>query len=87
LERTADWGYVRFHEGRARPHPCYGEQALATWVDHLAGLWPAGEEVYAFFNNDPKGCAVRDAVSLGRRARVAGWETTRVPEAGEVAVG
>src|SRR5207237_8855335 len=23
--RTASWGYVRFHEGRASPSPCYGE--------------------------------------------------------------
>ncbi len=26
--RTADWGYVRFHQGRADPTPCYGRTAL-----------------------------------------------------------
>ena len=28
LWRTADWGYVRFHRGRAAPVPCYGRAAL-----------------------------------------------------------
>ena len=30
--RTADWGYVRFHEGKGRPSPCYGRASLASWV-------------------------------------------------------
>jgi len=29
--RTADWGYVRFHQGRGLPPSCYGRTALATW--------------------------------------------------------
>jgi uncharacterized protein YecE (DUF72 family) len=32
LWRTADWAYVRFHEGAARPWPMYGDRALAAWV-------------------------------------------------------
>ena len=27
LWRTTNWGYVRFHAGRARPSPCYGPAA------------------------------------------------------------
>ncbi|HEX6548606.1 MAG TPA: DUF72 domain-containing protein [Candidatus Dormibacteraeota bacterium] len=78
--RTADWGFVRFHEGRASPHPCYGERALTTWAERIAELWPATADVYTFFNNDPRGCAVRDAVVFARIAERAGLHPTRVPE-------
>jgi uncharacterized protein YecE (DUF72 family) len=82
--RTADWGFVRLHEGRATPHPCYGERALATWAERVASLWPASADVFCFFNNDGRACAVRDAVVFGRLARRAGLRPTRVPAAGEV---
>ncbi|MBV9933222.1 MAG: DUF72 domain-containing protein, partial [Actinobacteria bacterium] len=77
---TADWGYVRFHEGRASPHPCYGKQALQTWVEHIAGLWPASADVYAFFNNDHAACAIRDASVFAHAATRAGLHPTRVPD-------
>ena len=86
VERTAEWGYVRFHEGRASPSPCYGERALDTWARTLARLYRPGEEVFAFFNNDPKGCAVRDARVFARAASRHGLEPTRVPGPGEVHV-
>ncbi len=84
--RTADWGFVRFHEGRANPRPCYGERALATWGERIASLWTADEDVYCYFNNDMRACAVRDAVTFARLARSAGIATTRVPEPSEVTV-
>jgi len=68
LWRTADWGYVRFHEGIARPWPHYGRQALDTWVRRIADAWPASADVYAYFNNDPGGAAVRDAQAFTRTA-------------------
>jgi uncharacterized protein YecE (DUF72 family) len=34
---TASWRYVRFHEGRARPAPCYGREALDHWAGRLTG--------------------------------------------------
>ncbi|GAA1416267.1 DUF72 domain-containing protein [Streptomyces thermospinosisporus] len=80
LWRTADWGYVRFHQGRAHPWPRYGRQALHTWVDRIATTWTSGEDVYVYFNNDPGGAAVRDAVTFGRAARSAGLDVTRTPE-------
>lgn len=64
LWRTADWGYVRFHEGTADPWPAYGEKALATWADRITVTWPDGEPVYAYFNNDQNGAAVVDAAVL-----------------------
>lgn len=87
--RTADWGYLRLHEGRASPHPCYGRAALATWARRLAELWPPseGHPVYVYFNNDPEGCAPRDARRFALAAARAGLEPTRVPAAAEVRVG
>ncbi|MEU6866635.1 DUF72 domain-containing protein [Streptomyces sp. NPDC046876] len=61
LWRTADWGYVRFHEGRAQPWPRYGPRALRTWAARIADTWPEGADVFAYFNNDPGGAAVHDA--------------------------
>jgi uncharacterized protein YecE (DUF72 family) len=82
--RTAGWGFVRFHEGQAAPRPCYGERALATWAERTASLWDAQADVFCYFNNDARACAVRDAVTFARLARRAGLRPTRVPEADEV---
>ncbi|MFN2607764.1 MAG: DUF72 domain-containing protein [Acidimicrobiales bacterium] len=85
--RTADWGYLRLHEGRARPHPCYGRQALGTWARRLADLWPASADVYVFFNNDHVACAVRDARLFALACRRAGLSPTRVPAPADVHAG
>ena len=87
LWRTADWGYLRLHEGRASPHPCYGRQALASWADRLAELWPDPAELFVYFNNDPAGCAVRDARWFAAAAARRGLDPTRVPAASEIRVG
>lgn len=77
LWRTTDWGYVRFHEGRAHPWPHYGRRALETWLDRIATTWPDHADVYAYFNNDPGGAAVENAALFGRTARQAGLRVTR----------
>ncbi|MFJ7076730.1 DUF72 domain-containing protein [Streptomyces sp. NPDC098781] len=79
LWRTADWGYVRFHEGRARRWPHYGRQALRTWVGRITDTWARDEDVYAYFNNDPYGAAVEDAVTFARAARTTDLTVTRTP--------
>ena len=86
LWRTADWGFVRLHEGLARPRPCYGERILETWVERIAELWKPEGDVFAFFNNDRRGCAVRDAGVFGRLAEAHGLRPTRTPEPDEVRV-
>jgi uncharacterized protein YecE (DUF72 family) len=83
LWRTAGWGYVRFHGGKAQPPSGYGRRALHNWAHHLADLWPPGADVYAYFNNDQFGCAPRDARLFALAARQAGLSPTRVPSAGE----
>ncbi|MEV6148872.1 DUF72 domain-containing protein [Nonomuraea sp. NPDC052129] len=64
LWRTAGWGYVRLHEGRATPWPSYGDTALKTWAKRVkeAG-W---RDAYVYFNNDPGGAAVRNAIRFAR---------------------
>jgi uncharacterized protein YecE (DUF72 family) len=84
--RTADWGYLRFHEGRATPPPCYGRTALRSWAERLADRWSAAEDVYVYFNNDRGGCAVRDAHRFALAVRRVGLEPSRVPSAREVPV-
>lgn len=66
LWRTADWGYLRFHEGTAAPWPRYGDTSLRTWAERIAAAWPADAPVYAYFNNDQNGAAVADAAVLAR---------------------
>ncbi|MGW3150260.1 MULTISPECIES: DUF72 domain-containing protein [Streptomyces] len=80
LWRTTDWGYVRFHEGRARPWPRYGRRSLETWVDRVATTWSDGHDVYTYFNNDPGGAAVEDAKVFGRLAAGADLTVTRTPQ-------
>ncbi|MET7456973.1 DUF72 domain-containing protein [Streptomyces sp. NPDC005574] len=79
LWRTTDWGYVRFHQGRARAWPHYGRRSLTTWAQRIAATWRAGDDVYAYFNNDPDAAAVGDAVTFARAAEASGLRTTRTP--------
>jgi uncharacterized protein YecE (DUF72 family) len=58
---TSGWSYVRFHQGR-RVAPGYPREKLRRWADRLAGI--EGDETWVFFNNDPQGAALRDAVTL-----------------------
>jgi uncharacterized protein YecE (DUF72 family) len=77
--RTADWTYLRFHEGRATPRPCYGGAALRTWARRLADGWGPDADCWVYFNNDPRGCAPRDAARFAGLVRRAGLNPTRVP--------
>jgi uncharacterized protein YecE (DUF72 family) len=78
LWTTASWGYLRFHEGRATPRPRYGRTALRSWVERVgkAGL----STTYVYFNNDPGGAAIVDAVAFAGLARRADLPVTRTPE-------
>jgi uncharacterized protein YecE (DUF72 family) len=76
LWRTADWGYLRFHEGDGAPWPRYRESSLQSWADRIAATWTeeAGRlDVYVYFNNDQGGAAPRDAAgfaAIAGRGRV-----------------
>ncbi|WP_433382400.1 DUF72 domain-containing protein [Actinoplanes sp. CA-142083] len=75
LWKTADWAYIRMHEGRAKPWPHYGKAALRKWLD-AAGQC---DETYVYFNNDPGGAAVTDATTMIAMARRRGVEVSRSP--------
>jgi uncharacterized protein YecE (DUF72 family) len=66
LWRTADWGYVRFHEGTADPWPRYADRCLCDWAERVVRAWPDHSPVYAYFNNDQCGAAVVDAAEFAR---------------------
>ena len=78
LWRTADWAYVRFHEGPELPWPAYGDYDMTRWVRRLGR--PGDEDVYVYFNNDPGGAAVRNAVRFAGLARAAGWPVEPRPD-------
>lgn len=68
LWRTADWGYLRFHEGDGTPWPRYTDRCLREWADRAAAAWPPPAPVYAYFNNDQLGAAVLDAADFAALA-------------------
>lgn len=79
LWATATWSYIRFHHGCGRPDSCYTRPALEKWARRLAEVCGPRRDVYCYFNNDPHGCAVRDARLFAAAVQRAGLEPTRVP--------
>lgn len=79
LWRTADWGYLRLHEGAATPWPGYGDRALRSWTRRIGATWDGDRDTYVYFNNDQAGAAVRDAVRFAELARTGGRPVTRTP--------
>jgi len=68
LRATADFVYVRLH-GPDDHHlyaGSYDDNAMRWWADRI-GEWRAqGRSVYAYFNNDAHGNAVRNGLTLRR---------------------
>ena len=66
LRATAPFVYVRLH-GPDRQHlyaGSYPDADLRWWADRLREWAAAGRDVYAYFNNDGHGHAVRNAQAL-----------------------
>jgi uncharacterized protein YecE (DUF72 family) len=78
---TSDWSYVRFHQG-AEGSPWYPRAKLARWADRIAGL--DVRTVYVYFNNDPEGAAVENALTFGPLLADRGIDVR--PAAGDVSV-
>ena len=62
-ELTADWTFVRFHHGSRGRRGNYSDRELDEWAGRLAA-WRERADVYAYFNNDWEGFAVRNALAL-----------------------
>ena len=67
-ELTADWTFIRFHEGTRGRFSNYSESELEEWAQRIE-RWAASDDVYAYFNNDRNGYAVRNALWLKERLR------------------
>jgi uncharacterized protein YecE (DUF72 family) len=61
---TSDWVYLRFHGERYSGS--YSHQALSAAARRIRAHLADGHDVYAFFNNDIGGHAVRNAADLRR---------------------
>jgi uncharacterized protein YecE (DUF72 family) len=65
-EITADWTFIRFHFGRRGRRGNYAESELRTWQRRIAA-WRSRFEVFAYFNNDWRGFAIKNALWLQGR--------------------
>jgi uncharacterized protein YecE (DUF72 family) len=62
-ELTADWTFIRFHYGRRGRNGNYSDRELDEWSGRI-DRWRSRAEVFAYFNNDWNGYAVRNALKL-----------------------
>jgi uncharacterized protein YecE (DUF72 family) len=65
-EMTANWTFVRFHYGSEGRGGNYSDSELELWSRRIAS-WRSSVEVFAYFNNDWKGFAVKNGLFLARR--------------------
>jgi uncharacterized protein YecE (DUF72 family) len=65
-ELTADWTFIRFHHGSRGRNGNYSERELETWRRRI-DAWRQRVEVFAYFNNDWQGYAVRNGLWLKER--------------------
>lgn len=59
-----DWTYLRFHGDDYGG--CYSDRELAAEARWIRGALARGLDVFAYFNNDAEGYAVRNAIDLRR---------------------
>jgi len=64
-EITAGWTYLRFHGQRAH-RGNYSLGALEAQAERIEGFLRRGLDVYAYFNNDVRGYAIKNALALRR---------------------
>ncbi len=63
---TARFVYIRFHGSRNIYYYNYGTEELSHWRDIILRFAGEGRTVYCYFNNDPEGWAVNNALELTR---------------------
>ncbi len=68
-ELTTDWMFIRFHHGTRGRHSNYSESELEEWAQRIEE-WARSADVYAYFNNDWNGYAVRNGRWLRKRLGV-----------------
>ena len=84
-ELTTDYTYVRFHAGTRGRNGNYSATQLREWAGRL-NRWSKMVDVFAYFNNDWQGYAIKNAKSL--RNALQGTSSRHsnpiVPDAGRV---
>ena len=68
-ELTADWTFIRFHYGHRGRNGNYSERELEEWAGRIEA-WRRTADVYAYFNNDWLGYAVKNGLWLKKRLGV-----------------
>jgi uncharacterized protein YecE (DUF72 family) len=66
LELTADWTFLRFHYGHRGRNGNYSERELEGWAERIEA-WRQKADVFAYFNNDWEGYAVKNGLWLQTR--------------------
>ena len=64
---TSDWTYIRFHGNGYSGS--YNLETLNTWANWIKERLADGTAVYAYFNNDDRAFAVKNAMELKRYVR------------------
>jgi uncharacterized protein YecE (DUF72 family) len=64
MELTADFTYIRFHGTGGRYSGNYPDLVLQDWAQRIRGWQKRLTSVFAYFNNDVEGHAIRNARSL-----------------------
>jgi uncharacterized protein YecE (DUF72 family) len=62
-ELTADWTFIRFHYGHRGRNGNYSERELEEWARRIEH-WRGRVDVFAYFNNDWHGYAVKNGLRL-----------------------
>ena len=65
IDLTTNWTYLRFHQGRGR-NGNYSRSQLLDWAGRISECRDSGIDVWAYFNNDPFGHAIHNALDLRR---------------------
>jgi uncharacterized protein YecE (DUF72 family) len=63
-ELTADWTFVRFHYGWRGRNGNYSDREIDEWAERIDAWRQAGAGVYAYYNNDWEGYAVKNGLRL-----------------------
>ncbi|BCD62611.1 hypothetical protein NitYY0826_C1493 [Nitratiruptor sp. YY08-26] len=64
MQKTANFVYIRLHGTNGRYVGSYDDETLLEWAKRIEGFLQTNSDVFAYFNNDFGGDAVKDAKRL-----------------------
>ena len=64
MELTTDWTFVRFHHGSLGRNGNYSEREIVEWAERIEAWRQDDLDVYAYYNNDWEGYAVKNGLRL-----------------------